>query len=88
MKTTKRGRPFLKVCLSPSPLALLTPLPFYLPGHPRPLCNSRSFFTTHNPQAVLPVLPKLFFYVRLVIFLYPLVQSFQFSLLFPNPLQR
>ena len=35
------------------------------PGHPRPLCDSHRFVTTHNPQAILPILPKFFHHVRL-----------------------
>jgi hypothetical protein len=54
MKTTKRGRPFLKVCISS-----LLALPSYLtrrlpPGHSRSLCHSHRISPPHSPQAVFP----------------------------------
>lgn len=66
MKTTKRGRPFLKACFPPFLHSLSYRIPSHLsPGHPRPLCDSRRFVTTHNPQAILSILPKFFHHVRL-----------------------
>jgi hypothetical protein len=87
MKTTKRGRPFLKVLFLPSPS-----MHFYLHhlpllGHPRSLRNSRRFPTTHNTQAVLPLLPKFILHVRLSISFRPFF-SFRHLVFLTRPSQR
>jgi hypothetical protein len=81
MKTTKRGRPFLKARFSFSSPSC--PDLFSHPGHPRPLRNSRCFSPTHNPQAILSVVSKFFLHVRLLI---PLPPPYSIFFLFPYSL--
>ena len=81
MKTTKRGRPFLKARFSVS--CPFCPNLLSHPGHPRPLRNSRRFPATYNTQTILPVVSKLVFHVRLLI---PLPPPYSNLSLFPYSL--
>ena len=84
MKTTKRGRPFLKVLpYLPLVCAILTSFSPIL-GHPRSLRNTRRIPAAHNTQTILSVLPKFFLHVRLILgpacllssfFLFPYARS-------------
>ena len=70
MKTTKRGRPFLKARFSSSlpfpPSPSLTH-----PGHPRPFRNTYCFPATHNSQAILSLIPQFILHVRTLTLLPP-----------------
>jgi hypothetical protein len=83
MKTTKRGRPFLKARSSFS-LPFLPSPSLTHPGHPRPIRNSRCFSATHNTQAILSVLPKLLLHVRLLIPLPPPYSKFSLPYSIPS----
>jgi hypothetical protein len=68
MKTTKRGRPYLKVRSS----ALHVQLTLISPsGHPGSLRYSNSIITAISPQAVLQDIPKFILYVRLFFLCHP-----------------
>lgn len=88
MKTTKRGRPFLKVLtIYPCSLSLAIPcLPQTRsnPGHTRPLRNSHRLSRLDHSQAVLSHILKLVHNVRERLLL-RLLSSFRQMLIPPSP---
>ena len=64
MKTTKRGRPFLKVSCLPRHFVINADHNPGLLGHPRPLRHPHRLIRTNDPQTVLQDVPKQLHHVR------------------------